>query len=67
MSLILDVRFRLGRICCVSVAYWSAQQNPTAEAPVCPPRGQNKHTPTNFSDIVNHLLTTNDGRGGMPN
>ena len=34
-----------GRSCSLSVAQWSAQQNPTAEAPVRPPGRQNTHPP----------------------
>ena len=39
--------------------------NQTTEALVRPMGGQN--TPANFSNIVNPLLVTNDGGGGMLN
>ena len=51
-----------GHSCCISVAQCPAQQNPTH-----PLGGQNTHTHTNFSNIVNLLLETTDGRGGMLN
>ena len=64
MSLILG--FYSCRMAAVSVYPWASGQRNKSQ-PQGPQFDPEEGTPVNFSDIVNLLLTINDGRGGMPN